>query len=368
MRVIVVVLGLLVLISMLRDAFETIILPRTVLNKRRLTGIFYELTWRPWTALVRRLRSEEARETLLGYYGPLSLIVLLVLWASGLVLGFALLEWGLGVRMVGPDGPAGFVTMLYTSGVTFLTLGYGDVIARDTLGRVLTVLEAGTGFGFLAIVIGYLPVVYQAFSRREVAVSLLDEQAGSPPSAGELLRRHGLDGSAQTIDAFLHEWERWSAEVLESHLSYPTLGYFRSQHENQSWLGALTMILDACALLMVGVEGSGTRQARLTFAMARHAVIDLAQVFVEPSQQVPDRLPPAALQHLRATLMDVGIVLRAGPAADQQLAELRALYEPYVWALAEYLLIPLPAWCADDAASDNWQRTAQGQANVFHAQ
>ena len=143
------------------------------------------------------------------------------------------------------------------------------------IARALTVIEAGVGFGFLALVIGYLPVLYQGFSRREVNISLLDARAGSPPSAGELLVRHV--GDTAGLETLLRDWERWAAELMESHLSYPVLLYFRSQHEHQSWLGALTAVLDASALVMVGVEGGPVRQAQLTFAMARHAVVDLAQ-------------------------------------------------------------------------------------------
>src|SRR5439155_1281913 len=137
------------------------------------------------------------------------------------------------------------------------------------------VIEAGVGFGFLALVIGYLPVLYQSFSRREVNITLLDARAGSPPSAEELLRGFGADHEELTV--LLAEWERWAAEVLESHLSYPVLSYYRSQHDNQSWLAALTTALDASALVMVGIEGACARQAGLTFAMARHGVVDLPQ-------------------------------------------------------------------------------------------
>ena len=158
--------------------------------------------------------------------------------------------------------------------------------------RELIILEAGTGFGFLAVVMGYFPVLYGAFSRREVNISLLDARAGSPPTAAELLRRHSYDGAESDLSTLLVEWERWSAELLESHISYPLLCYFRSQHTNQSWIGALTSILDTSALLIAGIRGHEARQAQLTFAMARHAVVDLAQIFsLRPLNNAPDRLP-----------------------------------------------------------------------------
>ena len=135
------------------------------------------------------------------------------------------------------------------------------------------------GLGFIALVIGYLPVLYQAFSRREVNVALLDSRAGSPPSAAELLRRHAFEGGQEALITLLGEWERWAAEILESHVSYPILCYYRSQHDTQSWLSALVSILDTCALLISVIESPPSRQAQLTFVMARHALIDLGQVF-----------------------------------------------------------------------------------------
>src|SRR5205823_12448414 len=143
-------------------------------------------------------------------------------------------------------------------------------------------------------------VLYGAFSQREVNISLLDARAGSPPSAGELLRRQGERQNAEALGQYLRDWETWSAQLMESHLSYPVLCYFRSQHNNQSWLAALTAVLDASALVMVGIDGASRRQAKLTFAMARHAVVDLAQIFnTPPREESVDRLPREDLDRLR---------------------------------------------------------------------
>jgi Ion channel len=348
--------GILLVVTILWDAFETIVLPRRVRRRVRLTRLFYQVTWAGWSALARRVPPGPRRETMLSIYGPLSLLFLLAVWAVGLVGGFTLLHWGAGSTMVGPEGPVGVGGIFYTSGSTFFTLGIGDITPRSTIGRVLTVAEAGTGIAFLALVIGYLPVIYQAFSRREVSIALLDARAGSPPSAAELLRRHGTGEDSASLVTFLQAWERWSAELLESHLSYAVLAYYRSQHDSQSWLAALTLVLDVCALALVGVDGVSAHQARLTFAMARHAAVDLSQIFGTPPQRPrTDRLPPADLARLRATLAAAGLPLQDGEAADRKLVEVRAKYEPYVNALAEYLLITLPPWAPAEAAVDDWQ-------------
>jgi hypothetical protein len=359
-------LSVALILIVLWDAFETIVLPRRVTRRVRLTRLFYRCTWRPWAALARLIRSGKRRETYLGFYGPLSLLLLLSVWAVGLVVGFGALHWAFNSAINIPEGTASFSTDLYFSGTTFFTLGLGDVIPRAPVARALTVLEAGMGFGFLAIVIGYLPVLYQSFSRREVNISLLDARAGSPPTAAELLRRHSYDPGMETIRQLLHEWERWSAELLESHLSYPVLAYFRYQHNNQSWLAALTTILDTSALIMAGPEGACKRQAELTFAMARHAVVDLAQVFgTAPREQEHERLPADESARLHAALTAAGLRLREGGAADQELGELRRMYEPYVRSLAKYLMVTLPPWILEARRADNWQTSAWDRSAGF---
>jgi hypothetical protein len=350
--------GAMLLAVVLWDAFETIILPRRVSGRIRLTKLFYRSTWIPWRGAARLLAGRR-RDAFLSFYGPLSLIFLLALWALGSVFSFGLLQWAAGSAMtVAGGGATGFWADAYMSGTTFFTLGLGDVVPRTTIAKALTVVEAGTGFAFLAAVIGYFPVIYQAFSRREVAISLLDARAGSPPSASELLWRHRGDPGTAALTDLLRDWERWAADVLESHLSYPPLAYFRSQHYNESWLAALTTILDASAVIIVGLEGWSARQAELTFAMARHAVVDLAQVFSTPPRDVEERLSSAQLTRLRERLASGGLGLRARPDFESRLSELRRMYEPYVEALAHHLALPLPPWVREVERPDNWQTSA----------
>jgi hypothetical protein len=203
-------------------------------------------------------------------------------------------------------------------------------------------------------------VLYQAFSRREVSVALLDSRAGSPPNAAELLRRHSFEGGLDALTALLSEWERWAAEILESHISYPILCYYRSQHDNQSWLSALVSILDTCALLICIVEGNPSRQAQLTFVMARHAVIDLGQVFHVQEKDAwkhageIDRLPQKDFYRLCDALGEHHLRLCGDPAAAKRLNTIRALYEPYAFALSEYLKMPLPVWVAPPKEHDQW--------------
>src|SRR5579863_1488908 len=288
------ILGLALLLTTLWDAFETIILPRRVTRRYRIARLFYRVLWGIWSRIYRLLRSQKLRDRHLSYFGPLSLLMLFAMWASALVLAFSLLQFAAGSALTVTGGSPSFRADLYMSGTTFFTLGLGDIIPNTTFARAITVAEAGVGFGFLAVVISYLPTLYGAFSQRELNISLLDARAGSPPTAAELLRRHAQFSHTEVLSQYLRDWETWSAQLMESHLSYPVLCYFRSQHDNQSWLAAFTAVLDVSALLIAYGEGTAKWQARLTFARARHAVVDLAEALRVPAAHPSvDRLPPS---------------------------------------------------------------------------
>ena len=359
-------IGVVLICIVLWDAFETVVFPRRVTRRVRLVRLFYRLTWPLWSRTVRALASSKRQENYLSYFGPLSFIILLSMWAGLLIIGFALLYWAPGNAIKTPEGTAGFSSCVYFSGTTFFTLGLGDVVPHAWLARVLSVFEAGMGFGFLAIVISYLPALNQSFSRREVNISLLDARAGSPPTAAEILRRHIGDHDVEALQKLLNEWEHWAAELLESHLSYPVLVYFRSQHDNQSWLAALTSILDTSAFAIASLEGACASQAKLTFAMARHAVVDLALVLhAPPRDPVSDRLDEATLVALRTFLAAEGKRIKDDPDAEQKLKELRLMYEPYVYALSERLRLAIPPWIIETSKADNWQVSAWGQSTGF---
>ena len=360
--------GVALILVVLWEAFETIVLPRRVTRRIRLTRLFYRFSWRLWLAADRAIVPGRRKDTWLSFFGPISLLLLLSVWAGILIVGFALLHFAAGSAVHAAGGVPGFATDLYLSGTTFFTLGLGDVTPRTSMARAFTVVESGLGFGFLALVIGYLPALNQSFSRREVNISLLDARAGSPPTAFEMIRRHGHDRGMEALRQLLHEWERWSSELLESHLSYPVLAYFRSQHDNQSWLGALSTILDTSALAIAGLDGVCGRQAELTFAMARHTVVDLSQIFrTPPHMPKQDRLPPKDLKLLRDRLAASGLRIRDGDEVERTLTELRRMYEPYVHALAHYLRIAVPQWISETGRPDNWQTSAWGRVSGVKA-
>jgi hypothetical protein len=342
------------------EAFETIVFPRRVSRRFRFTRVFYRATWVPWRAVGLRWKSAKRRESFLSVYGPLSLLMLLVTWIAVLIFAFALLHWGAGSKIQTPPELQGFLGDLLLSGATLFTLSMGDLAPITQVERIFTIVEAGTGLAVLALIIGYLPVLSQAFSRREVSVSLLDARAGSPPSAGELLIRHfDLHKGIEMLSQLLEQWDRWSADLLETHISFPVLAYYRSQHDNQSWVASLTTILDTCALIIASVEREQARSARLAFAMARHAAVDLSRTFLlTPRPSIPDRLSAGELAQLRQALRTAGFSLREGAEFDERLQRLRGMYEPYINALGEFLLMRLPTWRSPKGAQDNWLSTA----------
>ncbi len=357
MRFLALIGGAVLLVVVLLDAFQSIILPRRPVGRFRITSFFYRFTWKPWGTFFNGLRSRAVRDQFFSIYGPLSLLVLFFFWALLLTAGFGLVFFGLQVPFHDPllthaSALSRLRSCLYVSGTTIFTLGLGDVVPETQFARLFTVLEAGTGLGFVALVIGYVPVLYTAFSHREVQVALLDARAGSPPTATELLVRHSFERGPEVLRSLLEEWERWCAEMLETHISYPILCYYRSQHDNQSWLAALTAVLDACSLLITVMDGEKTRQAQLTFAIGRHTLVDLVHVFrLEPQEEKLRGEPLTRLseEDLQRLCEALGRTAYA-PCLDQEswkrLQAIRVLYEPYACALADYLRLNLPAWVA----------------------
>ncbi len=358
MQALIFVSSLCLALLVLWEIFETIVLPRKIDRKFRLTRYYYLSTWRAYCFVSDRVARPKRRAAFLSIFGPLSLLGLFMVWGVSLIFAFALMNWSMQSSFKPPDGEAlTFAVDLYVSGTTLTTLGLGDVTPRSPAARLVTVVEAGLGLGLVALVIGYLPALYQAFSRREMEISLLDARAGSPPSATELLYRSAR-GRHEGLEELFADWERWCAEVMESHISYPVLCYFRSQHTNQSWVAATTAILDACALCIACLEHEALAQAHLTFAMGRHAAVDITQVFhQEPSMNMPERLSRESFQTICNDLRRYDLKLLPEEESWNRLADMRRLYEPYVFTLSRHLRMDLPPWTHPAGIKDNWVAT-----------
>ena len=348
---------------MLQDAFEVMLLPRRVRRRWRLMGIFFHLAWALWAGIGRHIKERSERERFLSLFGPISMVGLFSIWAVGLVAGFGLVFWSLERHLPNHYDLGSYV---YMSGTTLVTLGYGDFTPHTGITKAIAVAEAATGFGLLAVVIGYLPVLYQLFSRRETHVMQLDGRAGSPPTAAALLGRHASNQALHKLDYLLLDWEKWCAELVESHLSYPMLSFYRSQHANQNWLAALAAITDCCVIVMVGLKDVPAFQAKMTFAMARLAMVELCRVFhLSPIPHSEDRIGRGEFQALDAQLSASGLAWIDSCAAHHKVAEFDATYEPFLQALAKFLVIDLPSMAPGSENGnglDNWQRSVRGRS------
>jgi hypothetical protein len=361
MRILVGVIGGALVVLMLVEIFLSFLLPRRVKRDPRIVRSVFAYGWRPWRALACRL-PDQAKDTMLGIYGPLGLVVNLVLWVAIMMLGYACLLWADGSHLralAGARGAVDFGNDLYFAAATMTTNGPAGLAAHTSFARVIQVIDAGSGLAVLAIVIGYLPSLFQAFSQREATVSQLDARGGSPPTAGRLVTRTIHRDGWPALGEYLREWETWVAELMETHLSYPVLAYFRSQHVNQSWLSALCTVLDSCALAVCAAPTGAVDPARFTFAIGRHAVADLSYTFrVQLTPPPRERLPREDFEELLRELREAEVELGAGSdEIYERLCRMRDLYEPYAYALARLLELPLPAWMAPESPSDNWRTT-----------
>ncbi|MCU1429412.1 MAG: two pore domain potassium channel family protein [Actinomycetia bacterium] len=344
--------GLLLVAAVLFEAFETIVLPQRVARRWRITQAVYALTWPPYRAAAAAVHNGQRRERILSYYGPGSLLFTIISWFGAFVFGYTLALWAFAHDLGGHVHSFGDAA--YVASSMLFTLGLTDLVPHGSAARALAIAAGGTGFASLALLVAYLPTLYQAFSRRETYIAQLDARAGSPPTAGELLARNTGEGN-DDLGPFLLAWESWGSDLLESLLSFPTLGFYRSHHENQSWLAALTAVLDTCSLVLVSEQHRPHRQAKLTYAMCRHAAVDLTRsLHASPATGV-DRLDAVAFERLRARL--ASSEWHVPDDAAPKLAKLRSGYESYVVGLSRHLLMPLPDWTPPEGAQDSWQLT-----------
>ncbi|HEY4825750.1 MAG TPA: hypothetical protein VIH85_03245 [Solirubrobacteraceae bacterium] len=366
MRLLIGLLAAVLLAFLLAEFFIVFLLPRRVNRDPAIARGILRTLWIPWRAGAALL-PRGAADTTLGIFGPFGLIAILVLLSAGAMLSFAGLHWAVSTKLGSPH-PADFGDDLYFSAGAFVS-ATNAATPTGGPGKVLQIFEAATGLGFLAIAIGYLPALFQAFSRRETAVARLDPRAGSPPSPGRLLERSGQRGGWEDLDEYLLEWETWTADLMETHLSYPILGYFRSQHINQNWLAALTTIVDASAYALAYGPAGSTEAAELTFRIGQHALGDLAHTFStrrlkrDPEPRARERLSRQEQDQLRSRLEGSGLHSEAdAEVAAERLGELRASYEPYAIAISRHLALELPDWLPRGEVRDQWLTAAEHPA------
>lgn len=338
--------GLVILVTTMLDVFRVLVMPRAARGRYRLSRLLFLWLWRPWRWIALRARTEAGRERFLAGASPMSLFVLLAAWAALTVFGYGLVLWSpLFVHGVHGSQAESLGTAVYLSGASLFTIGFGDVVATGGT-RVVVIIEGANGLMLIALVIGYLPVLYQAFNRREVGILMLDARAGAPPSGAELLRRAGGPGVRRSLPGLFGEWERWAADVLESHLSYPFLAFFRSPHDNTSWVTSLGAVLDAATLVLSSVEDEPcTDAAEMFYATGTHAVEDLFYYFRLPER--PGVIERGEFDQVLKDLAAARIPLKPADEAWKSFSELRAAYGGRLNALAARVTAPPAQWIGD---------------------
>jgi hypothetical protein len=336
--------GLILLVVTGWDLFGTIVVPRSLRSRWRLTSLFGRSVWRIWRWISLRFSTLERREQAMAVFAPGFVMMLLVLWAGLFLIGYTLVLFSApffhGIRT---SGTVSFTTTLYLSGTSLFTLGFGDVVTTGAT-RAVLIIEAATGLGLVALVISYLPTLYASFNRREVGMLILSARAGAPPSGPDLLLSTCRDGLTGLTSVF-EEWERWAADVLETHLSYPVLAFFRASHDRESWITSIGAVLDAATLTIVALEDAPLGPAKRAFATGRHAVLDIARALrVQPRDT---RIERQEFDRVLKDLASAGLRLRPADQAWEGFVAQRGEYAPQLNALAVWVAAPPAQWIGD---------------------
>jgi len=266
LRIVLGLLGALVVAGTFSSVVRTLVLPRP--SRSSFTSVVRRLLFVPFQTVADRCRTVDRKDRVLAPVAPLSILVTLVLWLLTFMLGYALLE--------GAASNLGVKAALSEAGSSLFTLGFASS-NRSALTAV-DFCAAATGPIVIALQVGYLPSLYGAYARREAEVTLLQSRAGSPPWGPEILARYAQVELTDSLVELFVNWERWSAEVAESHTTYPVLIQFRSARATRNWLVALIAVLDAAALHLAFNPSRPTTQVRLALRAGFVCMRDLADV------------------------------------------------------------------------------------------
>jgi Ion channel len=339
--------GLQFVLGILTDIFLTVVVPR----RPPRTGRFLRISryvvfrlWIPWRTLGLRMSSAEKREGFLGSFGALAVMMLLATWIAGLIIGYGIMLDGLREQI--HPVPETLGASLYFAGTSLLTLGFGDYAAASGLARFITLAAAATGLGVFASVISLLFTLYGSFQRREVAVVILEAGASAPPSGVTLLETYALAGILDDLPRVFETWQAWAAEVLDTHLAYPVLAYFRSSHDNDSWISSLGAVMDAATLVLTSIEDGPKGWAKLFRAVGGHCLEDLTQYFRLPVE-VEVGLERSEFDEACRRLAFAGFRLRDPDEAWDAFSRQRAEYAGRVNALARNWATPPAQWIGD---------------------
>jgi hypothetical protein len=336
--------GLIIVLATAYDLFKSVVLPRPAINRFILVRRLFRELWVAWRWVATRSSRVARREARLAAFGPIGILVVFAVWALAFIFGYGLMIDALRTQL--HPAPLDFGTSLYFSATTLVPLSYGDIIPLGAAARLVTIAESVTGVGLAALVITLLFSLYESFQDREELVIALDALAGAPPSgvqiletAAELRMRGQL---ARTFD----DWRGWAAAVLESHLAYPPLVYFRSSHDNEAWLNSFGAVMDAATLIISTIEDESEGPARLMFTVGNHLVEDLSWYFGLESSPDP-YVEREEFDEAVARVGKAGYRCRQTGVAWKEFVALRAKYAFPLNQMAKALAIVPAQWIGD---------------------
>jgi hypothetical protein len=338
--------GLLLIALALNDVFQSVVVPRATGRRFRVSFYVWRMMWQMWPLAAWQFYPEDAerREEFLAIFAPFALISLLALWIALMIVGFSLVLWGLRSGIV-PRHPS-FGTLLYFAGSSLLTIGFGDVVGREAGPRLVSVLAGLAGLASLSVTTAYLFALFGSFQQRETFVVTVAARAGTPPSGVDLLAIAGYSRTRDDLSRLMIDAQRWAAQVMESHLAYPVLAFFRSSHDDQSWIGTLGTLLDAATLMMTTLDVNDG-QARILYNVGRHATGDLSRYFRVGAVDESVGIERSEFDHACDRLAEAGYVLRDRDEAWTHFSALRSNYASHLNVLARFFQIPPIQWIGD---------------------
>jgi hypothetical protein len=337
LRIAVLLVGVVVLLGTARSVLAVLIVPRPSTSLVLYPILVVRMAFR---RLAQLASAYATKDRVLALAEPVALLSLLVTWLVMTMFGFTLVNWGI--------GHGSFNTAFSEAGSSVFTLGF--TLSHNDGSKIVDFIAAGTGLVLVALQIAYLPTLYSAYNRRETLVTLLESRAGSPAWGPELLVRHQLVGTIDNLPSLFAEWERWAADVAESHSTYASLLYLRSPRAQNSWIVSLIAVMDAAALtLAIDPEGA-PMEARMCIRMGFTCLRDIAQATRIPYDPDPDPDDPITLDEASfdaayAQLVAVGFpVSRPEDEAWAHFRGWRVNYEAVAYAVAYRVDAPPAKW------------------------
>ncbi len=340
-----IVAGIALILVVFYDLFQSVVLPRPAINKLATVRYLLRALWWIWRSTGNRMTSLPRRERWLATYGPIGVLSSFAVWSLSLILGYGLIIDG--VRDQLRPVPDTLGTSLYFSATTLVPLSYGDIVPIGVPARLITIAESVTGIFLAALAITLLFSLYEAFQRREELVVTLDALAGAPPSGVQILETAAAHNMREELIKTFDDWKQWAAAVLESHLAYPSLFFFRSSHDNEAWLNSFGAVMDAAVLVMSTVEDKSEGPAKLMYRVGNHLVEDFAwyiRLAVPPNTPIIERFE---FDEAWERLKKAGYRCNDPEQAWTKFAQFRSNYASPINGLARELSIIPAQWIGD---------------------